>query len=323
MKNGAVFIAGGTGVVGRRVIPALVSAGYRVLAAARSMAAADRLRTLGASPVLVDLFDASAVRRAAGKPDIVINLATHMPASSTRMLLPWAWRENDRLRRTGAANLAAASRTTGADCFIQESFAPIYSGAGDHWIDETWPVAPARYNRSTLDAERSANAFTREGGRGIVLRFASFYGPDAFTTREMIGMARKGMSPLPGSLDAFASWVSHDDAASAVAAAITAPSGTYNIVDDEPLTRGEWLDSLAAALAIERPRPMPRLFELLGGSTIALLSRSQRIANAKFRDVTGWRPATPSMRDAWADLVKDAADSEPGTRSHKEAGRRG
>ncbi|HXT17986.1 MAG TPA: NAD-dependent epimerase/dehydratase family protein [Gemmatimonadaceae bacterium] len=304
MKNGNVFIAGGTGVVGRRVIPLLVTAGYQVRAAARSTESADRLRSHGAEPVVVDLFDAAALRRAAGKPDVVINLATHMPSSTTKMMFPWAWRENDRVRREGAANLAAAARATGADCYIQESFAPIYADGGDEWIDESWPVAPARYNRSTLDAERAANEFTRAGGRGIVLRFAFFYGPDAFTTREMIAMAKKGTSPLPGALDAYVSSVSHDDAASAVVAAITAPSGTYNIADDEPLTRAEWLDSLAAALGVARPKPMPKLFEVLGGSSVALLSRSQRMSNRKFRDDTGWRPSTPSMRDAWADLVR-------------------
>jgi len=304
VKNGNVFIAGGTGVVGRRVIPLLVTAGYQVRAAARSTESADRLRSHGAEPVVVDLFDAAALRRAAGKPDVVINLATHMPSSTTKMMFPWAWRENDRVRREGAANLAAAARATGADCYIQESFAPIYADGGDEWIDESWPVAPARYNRSTLDAERAANEFTRAGGRGIVLRFAFFYGPDAFTTREMIAMAKKGTSPLPGALDAYVSSVSHDDAASAVVAAITAPSGTYNIADDEPLTRAEWLDSLAAALGVARPKPMPKLFEVLGGSSVALLSRSQRMSNRKFRDDTGWRPSTPSMRDAWADLVR-------------------
>lgn len=303
MKNGAVFIAGGTGVVGRRVIPALVSAGYQITAAARSAASAEKLRAMGAAPVIVDLFNATAVRRAAGKPDIVINLATHMPPSTTKMMLPWAWRENDRMRRQGAANLAATARATGADCFIQESFAPIYADGGDHWIEESWPVVPARYNRSTLDAERSANAFTRDGGRGIVLRFANFYGPDGFTTREMIAMARKGMSPLPGKPEAYVSSISHDDAATAVAAAITAPSGTYNVADDEPLTRAEWRASLARALGVARLRPIPHALELLGGSTVALLARSQRISNQKLREATGWRPARPTVRDAWTELV--------------------
>jgi nucleoside-diphosphate-sugar epimerase len=220
------------------------------------------------------------------------------------MLLPWAWRENDRVRREASANLAAAARATGADCFIQESFAPIYADGGEAWIDETWPVMPASYNRSVLDAEHSAHAFTREGGRGIVLRFASFYGPDAFTTREMIAVARRGMSPLPGRPEAYVSSVAHDDAASAVVAAITAPSGTYNVSDDEPLTRAEWRSSLAHALGVPALKPMPKLFELLGGSTIALLSRSHRLSNRKFREATGWKPATPTVRDAWPDVVR-------------------
>lgn len=304
MNNANVFIAGGTGVIGRRVVPALVAAGYRVTAAARSHASADRLRSLGASPVIVDLFDATAVRRASGKPDVVINLATHMPSSTTKMLLPWSWRENDRVRREASANLAAAARANGADCYIQESFAPIYADGGDRWIDESWPVAPARYNRSTRDAERSANTFTRDGGRGIVLRFAYFYGPDAFTTHEMMAMVRKGMSPLPGRPDAYISSISHDDAASAVVAAITAPSGTYNVADDEPLTRDEWLESLANALGVRKPKPMPKLFELLGGSMAALLARSQRISNQKFREATGWRPEVRSIREAWPELVR-------------------
>lgn len=304
MTGARVFIAGGTGVIGCRVIPALTATGHRVTAAARSTASADRIRAMGAEPALVDLFNATALRRAAGKPDVVIDLATHMPSSTTKMLLPWMWRENDRIRRYGSANLAAVARATGADCFIQESFAPIYADGGDNWIDETWPVAPVRYNRTVLDAEGSANAFTRDGGRGIVLRFAFFYGPDAFTTREMIAMARRGMSPLPGQLDAYVSSVSHDDAASAVVAAITAPSGTYNISDDKPVTRSEWLSSLARALGVRQPKPMPKVLELLGGSMVALLSRSQRLSNHKFREATGWKPATPSVRDAWPELVR-------------------
>jgi len=303
MTGARVFIAGGTGVIGRRVIPALVRAGYNVTATARSSASADRLRGMGAEPVLVSLFDATALRRAAGKPDIVINLATHMPSSTTQMMLPWSWRENDRVRREGSANLAAAARATGADCYIQESFAPIYADGGVQWIDETWPVAPVRYNRTILDAERAANTFTREGGRGIVLRFAFFYGPDAFTVRDMIAMARKGLAPMPGKPEAYISSVSHDDAASAVVAAITATSGTYNVVEDEPTTRAEWTAALARAVGVEQIKPIPKPLEVLGGPIVGLLGRSLRISNRKFRDVTGWKPATRSMRDAWPELV--------------------
>ena len=58
----------------------------------------------------------------------------------------------------------------------------------------------------------------------MVLRFAGFYGPDAFQTRDMMRMVRKGWAPLPGAADAYASWLSHDDAAQRRARGARAPS---------------------------------------------------------------------------------------------------
>jgi nucleoside-diphosphate-sugar epimerase len=298
-----MFVAGGTGVIGRRVVPALVGAGHRVIAAARSEQSRAKLAAQGASAVVVDIFDADAVRRAMGEQDIVINLTTHVPSSTTKMLLPWSWRENDKVRRIGSANLGAAAKAGGADCFIQESFAPIYVDSGDRWIDEKFKVKPAPYNQSVLDAEGSASKFNKHGGRGIVLRFGGFYGPDSFATRDMIEMVRKGTNPLPGSPDAYISSVSHDDAASAVIAAVHIPSGTYNVVDDEPITRREWGESLAAALGVKPPSPFPAWMAKIGGATVELLSRSQRISNHKLHEFSDWEPTARSVRDAWPALV--------------------
>jgi len=301
-----IFVAGGTGVLGRRVIPALVGAGHRVSVASRSIEGDARLVSQGASPVAVDLYNVDDVKRAVGHQDVVINIATHVPSSMAKSVLPWAWRENDRVRREVSANLAAAAQSGGADCFIQESFAPIYEDAGDQWIDESGPVLPARYNRSVLDAEAAANKFTKHGGRGVVLRFAYFYGPDSTATREMIGMVKKGSSPWPGAPSAYVSSVSHDDAAAAVVAAIHVPAGTYNVSDDEPLTRREWGDSLAKTLGVKPPSGLPGWFVKVGGSMMELFARSQRISSRKLRETSDWHPATPSIRDAWPALVESA-----------------
>ncbi|MEO7085198.1 MAG: NAD(P)-dependent oxidoreductase [Gemmatimonadaceae bacterium] len=298
-----MFVAGGTGVIGRRVVPALVGAGHRVVAAARSEEGRAKLAAQGTTAVVVDLFDADAVRKAMGEQDIVINLSTHIPSSTKKMLLAWSWRENDRVRRLGSANLAAAAQAGGADCFIQESFAGIYQDAGDRWIDEKFRVMPAKYNQSVLDAEASAKKFNKAGGRGIVLRFGAFYGPDSFATRDMIQMVRKGTNPLPGSPDAYVSSISHDDAAAAVVSAVHLPSGTYNVVDDEPVTRRAWGESLAAALGVKPPAPFPRLIAKLGGSTVELLSRSQRISNHKLHEFSDWEPKARSIGDAWPALL--------------------
>ena len=300
-----IFIAGGTGVIGRRVVPALVAAGHHVTAASRSHEGRTRLAAQGAEPVAMNMYDEQDVSRAVGKQDVVINLATHIPSSTTKMLFPSSWRENDQVRRVGSKNIVIAARTGGADCVIQESFAGIYEDGGAKWIDEKWAVRPARYNRSILDAEMSAAQFTKFGGRGIVLRFANFYGPDSFVTREMIGMVRKGVSPLIGPRDAYVSSVSHDDAASAVIDALHAPAGIYNVSDDDPVPRGEWVGSLAQALGVGTPKPLPWWLVKLGGSTAELLSRSQRLSNKKLRDVTDWRPAVPSVKDAWPRVLEE------------------
>jgi nucleoside-diphosphate-sugar epimerase len=302
-----IFIAGGTGVIGRRVVPALVSAGHEVVAASRSEAGLLRLRAAGAQAVKMDLMDAADVRRAIGKPDVVINVSTHIPPSTTASLLPWSWRENDRVRRIGSTNLATAARLGGADCVIQESFAPAYKDHGEEWIDERWPLSPARYNRTLLDAESSVAQFTKFGGRGIVLRFAYFYGPDGFATREMAQLIRRGLSPIVGSPEAYLPSVSHDDAAAAVVEALHLPAGTYNVSDDEPITRGEWLESFAEALGVTPPHMLPRWVTALGGGMTELLSRSQRVSNRKLRELSEWRPVVPCARDAWPAVLRQMA----------------
>jgi nucleoside-diphosphate-sugar epimerase len=252
----------------------------------------------------VDLFDRAAVERAVAGHDAVINLATHIASSIFKTMLPWQWRENDRIRREGSAVLVDAALAAGVNRFVQESFAPIYEDGGDRWIDEEWPVRPTPYNRTTLDAERSAARFAEAGGGiGIVLRFAGFYGSDAFL-RETISVVKKGWSPLPGPADAYWSSLAHEDAATAVVAALGARSGIYNATDDEPLTRREWADVLASAVGAKPPHPMPRWLSAVGGKTMELLSRSQRMSNTKLKSATGWRPRWRSAREGLPAAVR-------------------
>jgi len=296
-----VFVTGATGVIGRRVVPLLVGAGHDVTAAARSVEKAATLRQAGARTVSLDLFDRDAVRRAVAGHDAIVNLATHMPASGTRMLLmPGAWRENDRVRREGSAILVDAAIAGGATRFIQESFAPIYPDSGDRWIDEQVAPRPASYNRTTLDAERSAQRFTEGGGVGVVLRFAAFYGPDARHVLELLSYVRKGWAPVPGSPSAFWSSVTHDDAATAVVASLGVPAGVYNVADDEPLRRREYFDALAHALGVPRPKLPPAWVTPLLGSVGETLARSLRISSQKLRRATAWTPKYPSAREGWA-----------------------
>jgi nucleoside-diphosphate-sugar epimerase len=282
-----IFITGATGVIGRRLVPLLRGSGHEVTAAARSL----------------DLFDGRTVLHAIDGHDTVVNLATHIPAPS-RMILPWAWRQNDRLRRVASATLVEASIAAGVSRFVQESFAPIYENYGDSWIDERMPRRPVSYNRTVIDAEESAGRFSRSGGAGVVLRFGSFYGPDALQTSELITQVRKGWALLPGPPSSYISSLSHDDAASAVAAALALPAGVYNAVDDEPVTHRVFVDSLAAALGVASPKLPPAWLTPVFGSLGEMLSRSLRVSNRKLRSASGWAPQNASVREAWAMVVR-------------------
>jgi nucleoside-diphosphate-sugar epimerase len=312
-----IFLTGATGVIGRRLVPILVAAGHRVTAVARSSTARTQLQRDGVTPIAVDLFDSAAVRQAIAGHDVVINLATHIPSSTLQMFLRWAWRENDRLRRVASATLVDAALAAGVGRFVQESFAPVYPDCGDRWIDETVPVEPVRYNRTVADAEASATRFSHHGGTGIVLRFGGFYGPDALQTVAMIDAVRRGWGPIPGSPNAFVSSVMHDDAATAVAAALGLPAGIYNVADDEPVTHREFFDSLAATLGVASPRLPPPWITPLLGSLGEMAARSERISNRKLRAACDWRPTYESVRHGWPAVVAQIRAST--AREHRTA----
>ena len=169
-----ILVTGATGVVGRRLVPILVSAGHSVVAMPRRSAHRAMLEGMGAATVEANLFDAASLRRAAAGCDAIVNLATHMPESSLLLIRRSAWKENDAIRSYGSSNLVDAALAEGVGRFVQESFAPVYPDRGDRWIDEAVPLRTVRYNRSVRDAEASAARFTKAGGTGVVLRFAAF-----------------------------------------------------------------------------------------------------------------------------------------------------
>lgn len=297
-----IFVAGATGVIGRRLIPLLVDAGGDVTAVARSPAKAAQLKKQGAKPVTVDLFDPAAVEEAVMGHQTVINIATRIP-SGMKVMLPGAFDENIRIRREASQNLASGAIAARAQRFIQESFAPAYPDCGSEWIDESVELRPATYIESVRDAESAAEEFTKSGGAGVVLRFSLFYGPDSSLTQDIVRAMKTGIAPFFGGPEAYMSSIWTDDAAAAVFAALKVPPGVYNVTDDEPMRRGEAFELLAAALDARPPRVLPRWLTTITGSLGDTLGRSLRLSNAKFRQASGWIPTVPSVRTGWKVLV--------------------
>ncbi|HKW47932.1 MAG TPA: NAD(P)-dependent oxidoreductase [Gemmatimonadaceae bacterium] len=291
-----VFVTGATGVIGRRVVPALRARGHEVTAAIRSAIGPRTHVPDGVRTVALDLFDAKAVRQAIAGQDVVINLATHVPPTSLAFL-PGAWRQMSRIRRDASRILTNAAATTGVQRFIQESFAAIYPDNGDRWVTEAVVPQPAHYCRSALDAEAAAMHFAKEGRAGVALRFSYLYGPNDGFTRQLASFVRNGWLPLLGRREAYFPMVIHDDAAAAVVAAIEIPSGIYNVVDDQPMTHAAIGLALANILSVRPPRFPPPWAVTLTGSLGETLARSLRISNAKLKGASSWRPSAPNAAD--------------------------
>lgn len=292
-----VFVAGATGVLGRRTVTALLARGDQVTGLARSDRRAAELDRLGATPAVVSLFDRPALSAAVAGHDVVVNLATRIPTGERANDLA-AWDENDRIRREGSRNLVDAALDTGAGRYVQESITLLYADGGDAWLDESAPVEPTVITACALAAEAEAARFTAAGGdAAVALRFAYLYGHDSAHTVEAVAAARAGAPYEIGPPDAFRPTVTTDDAAAAVVAALDAPGGLYNVADDEPLRRSEHAEVVARALG-DGVAPVPPLDVELPPRA-AMLGRSQRVSSERFRRATGWRPRHPSAREGW------------------------
>jgi len=115
---------------------------------------------------------------------------------------------------------------------------------------------------------------------------------------------------MPGASDAYTVTIAADDAASAVAAAIDAPAGVFNIVDSDPVTRDEWSAVMARAVGRDHLRSLPGLFTKIVATRAPNLVSSQRVSNRTFVDATGWEPRYPSFREGIVALTASATSGE-------------
>lgn len=215
-----VFLAGATGVVGRRLAALLRQAGHEVAGTTRSESKAAALRAIGAVPVLVDVYHADKLKRAvyAVQPDVIIHQLTDLPQAIDPRTLPAALEANARLRIVGTRNLVDAALTNNVRRVIAQSIAFAYA-PGQGPLTEDHPLNPAQTGVIALE-----DAVLRTGGiDGIVLRYGRFYGPGTWTE------VPNGAGPL------------HVDAAAhaALLALTRGRPGIYNIAEDDGAVSSE------------------------------------------------------------------------------------
>jgi nucleoside-diphosphate-sugar epimerase len=307
-----IFLAGATGAMGRSLVPQLVSAGHQVTGTTRSRDKFDQLRAWGADPVLVDGLDAAGVGEAvaAAEPDVIIHQMTALSGSSDLRHFDRTFALTNELRTAGTDNLLAAARAAGVGRFIAQSFTGWPNErTGGPVKTEADPLDPnpPKWQRQSLAAiTYLEHAVLSAPLEGVVLRYGMFYGPGA--SDEMIQLVRKRRMPIVGAGGGVWSMIHIDDAATATVAALTAGTGVYNIVDDEPATSAVVLSTLAEIIGAKPPRHLPVwLARLAAGEVgVAYLTSIRGSSNAKAKRELGWQPRWASWREGFRDGLTDA-----------------
>jgi nucleoside-diphosphate-sugar epimerase len=300
-----VFVAGGTGVIGRRLVPQLVARGHQVTATTTSAAKLELLHQLGADGVVMDGLDAVSVGQAvaAAWPDAIVHQMTALSAAHAgqpdfKHFDRFAATTN-RLRTEGTDHLLAAAEAAGVSRVVAQSVAQSFTGG--RLVTEEEPIDPGTGTMARKLAEgvlHVEDAVVKAGG--AVLRYGALYGPGA--TDDQVGLVRKRMLPLVGRGTGCFSWVHLDDAASATVLAMEQQAtGVFNIVDDEPAPVSEWLPYLAACAGAKKPMRVPKwLARLLAGEfAVKMMTEGRGFSNAKAKRELGWELAYPSWRQGF------------------------
>ena len=219
-----VFLAGGSGAVGRRLTPQLVARGHQVTATTTSQDKLEGLRALGAEPVVVDGLDAVGVGQAVARaePDAVIHQMSALAGEpDLRRFDDWFARTNE-LRTVGTENLLAAAHAAGVKRFVAQSYTGwpnIRQGGPVKTEDEPLDADPPPAQAKSLAAIRTLERAVVEAPlEGTVLRYGSLYGPGA--SDGLVALVRGRKLPILGSGEGVWSWIHVDDAAAAAVAAV-------------------------------------------------------------------------------------------------------
>jgi 2-alkyl-3-oxoalkanoate reductase len=295
-----VLVAGASGALGSRLVPQLINAGHEVIGTHHSPSNAELLPALRAKPVLLDLLDAPAVRKAVldSAPDVIVHQATALANAKYSRSLDKTFVKTNQLRTKGTDALLAAAREAGVRRFVAQSFASyryIRAGGPIKTEDDPLDPSPPPKTEQSFAAMAYLDQVVTDFG-GIALRYGGFYGDPKDGWAELV---RKRWFPIIGDGGGMISWIHLEDAAAATVLALEHDGpAIYNIVDDEPAPVREWLPVLAQSVGAKPPRRLPAwLARLLVGEAAVVMGTEVRGAsNAKAKRELGWTLRYPSWR---------------------------
>lgn len=300
-----IFVAGATGVIGMPLVRALVALGHEVTGMTRAGRGENALKEVGASVSTADALDRDAVREVIvnAKPDIVIDQLTWLPPTPADVFNSMP--NDTHLHEVGGANLLAAAQMAGVTRYLMQSRGFYLQASEGQSANES---AKMRSDASGVVADSMRVFNTYESNvlqaqlQGVILRYGFFYGPGTWYRPEgAIGdLLRNGAASILDKGNAIWSFVHIDDAIAATIAAIDAPDGIYNIVDDNPLSAKEHLGKLARWVGASEPKQIFDTAELekIGPEALYYHTKLSGASNLRAKELLGFRPRRLLWLDA-------------------------
>src|SRR5919202_5646261 len=181
-----VFVAGGTGVVGRRLVAQLVARGHQVTATTTSAAKLGLLEQLGADAVVMDGLDAASAGKAVAeaRPDPIVHQMTAIAGKPDMKHFDRWFATTSRLRTEGTDHLLAAAEAAGVSNFVAQSYASWNGIRKGGWVkteEDPLDLMKGTAAQAGMDAIRYLeDVVVKAGGAG--LRYRWVFGAGASDT---------------------------------------------------------------------------------------------------------------------------------------------
>ena len=249
----AAFVTGGSGFIGGRLIERLRAGGHDVRALARSDAAAQRVRELGAEPVSGDVNDPASLRAGAAACELAFHAAAHLGDWGTRQ-------EFENVNVAGTASVLQACAEAGVRRFVHVGTeAALLAGRPLVDVDETTPLrpdSPALYSSTKAKAEALVLGANRDGFETVVVRPRFVWGRgDTTLLPTMSQMVEAGRFAWIGGGRHLTATTHVDNTVEGLilGAQRGTPGNAYFVTDGDPVVFREFVSELLRTQGLEPP----------------------------------------------------------------------
>lgn len=297
-----VLVAGASGAIGQPLIDLLIHDGHEVYGITQSNEKALMIAGKGAKPLIIDVLNRSAVETAMNtiRPDVVIDMLTHLPKEYTPKTMAEVAHLDAKIREEGGLNLQNAAESLGSvKRYIVQSCGFGYE-PGKGLADENTPFAfkSTPIIAANLDLYSKIECRVLESSKleGVALRFGFFYGPNTWFVPKgnIADQLHKKQFCVIGKGEGVWNFVHIEDAARAVVSSLYCFPGVYTIVNDRPAQLREWLPAFARYVS-ERPPLWITEEEGLkqyGEERVYYATKLRGASNAKAKKAFDFQPRT-------------------------------